>query len=107
MESDLEVIAERLLTLNSDGAKKPIRVLVGRPYSEPDGAHFCPYKIVGLVPELTKRAGGVDGIQALQLALVMIGAELSAQAGSLLWDESQFLGFPKSIHEPVLGEGED
>jgi hypothetical protein len=107
MEHELEIIAERSLTFSSDGTEKPVRVLIGRPYAESDGTYFCPYKIVGIDPEPIRRAGGVDGIQALQLALVMIGAELSIHSGSLKWNDSEFPGFPKSIHDPVLVEGED
>jgi hypothetical protein len=107
MESELEVMAERALTLSLDGVEKPIKVLIGRPYAEPDGGYFCPYRVTGVDSEQTRRAGGVDGIQALQLALVMIGAELSVHSGSVKWNDSVFPGFPKSIHDPVLGEGEE
>ena len=103
MEPALEVIAERNLTLCSDGAERFVTVQIGRPYTEPDGAWFCPYRVVGLAPEATRRAGGVDGIQALQLALVMIGGELSSSSNSLKWEGESSTGFPTSIHDPVLG----
>ena len=103
MEPELEVIAERSLTFDSDGVEKPVRVQIGRPYAESDGAYFCPYRVVGLASEGTRRAGGVDAIQALQLALVMIGAELSTSSKSLKWDGESSTGFPASTHDPVLG----
>lgn len=103
MEPELEVIAERSLTFDLDGTEKSVRVQIGRPYAESDGAYFCPYRVVGLAPEGTRRAGGADGIQALQLALVMIGAELSSSSKSLKWDGEPSTGFPASIHDSVLG----
>ncbi|HZU11067.1 MAG TPA: hypothetical protein VFA02_14270 [Pseudacidobacterium sp.] len=103
MEHTLEVIAERNLTLDSDGIERVVTVQIGRPYVEPDGAWFCPFNVLGLAPAGTRRAGGVDAIQALQLALVMIGAELSASSKSLKWDGEPSTGFPASIHDPVLG----
>ena len=105
MEHTLEVIAERNLTLESDGSEKVVTVQIGRPYVESDGAWFCPVNVIGLIPEGTRRAGGVDGIQALQLALVMIGAELSSSSKSLKWDGEPSTGFPASIHDSVLGPG--
>ncbi len=104
MEHTLEVIAERNLTLDSDGTEEVLTVQIGRPYYvEPDGVWFCPFNVIGLLPKGTRRAGGVDAIQALQLALVMIGAELSTSSKSLKWGGEPSTGFPASIHDPVLG----
>lgn len=103
MESGLDFIAERFLTLNEDGEERRIRIALGRPYQEPDKAYFCPYRITGIGVERTKRAGGVDSIQAIQLALVLIGAELSSHSASLKWDGEPSTGFPTSIHDPALG----
>ena len=103
MEQTFEVIAERNLTFDSDGTERVVTVQIGRPYVEPDGAWFCPFNVIGLLSEGTRRAGGVDAVQALQLALVMIGAELSSASNSLKWDGEPSTGFPASIHDPVLG----
>lgn len=103
MDSELDIIAERTLTLKSAGTAKLITVQIGRPYSEADGTHFCPYKVCGIPPERIRRAGGVDGIHALQLALVKIGAELSVHFGSLYWNESPFVGLPEGICDSVVG----
>jgi hypothetical protein len=105
MESDLDVVAERCLTLSKDGEARQIRIALGRPYQEPDEAYFCPYRITGIGVGSTKRAGGVDSIQAVQLAFVLIGGELSPYAESLKWNGEPFTGFPVSIHDTALGAG--
>jgi hypothetical protein len=105
MESELDVIAERHLTLSTGGEERLIIISIGRPYQEPDQTYSCPYRISGIGAERTKRAGGVDGIQTMQLALVMIGAELSLHIESLRWNGENITGFPASIHDPVLGVG--
>lgn len=106
-EVAFDIIAERYLTLSSNAAERSVRIKIGRPYEESDGAHFCPYQIIGIGSETIRRAGGVDAIQALQLALVMIGADLAGYSQFLKWNESVYLGFPKSTHDPVLGGSEE
>ena len=106
MNAEFEVIAERELTLVSNEKQGSVTVSLGRPYREADGAYLCPFRVKGLGKELSREAGGVDGIQAMQLALVMIGAELSLYGESLRWGTSQSIGFPKSIHDPALGDPE-
>jgi len=103
MESEFDVIAERYLTLNAGGEDRQVRIALGRPYQEPDQSYFCPYRITGVGAELARRAGGVDGIQAIQLALVIIGGELSRYSESLKWDGEPTTGFPASIHDPAGG----
>jgi hypothetical protein len=107
MNHQFEIVADRELILISNGMETPIKISIGRPYRESDGAYFCPYTIIGFGTELSRKAGGVDGIHALQLALVMIGAELSVYSDSLRWGSSASTGFPKSIHDPVIGDAEE
>jgi hypothetical protein len=103
MESVLDVIAERCLTLNTGEEEREIRISLGRPYQEPDRAYFCPFRISGMGEDYLNRAGGVDSIQALQLALVMIGATLSTISEHLKWDGEPYTGFPSNTDDTVLG----
>lgn len=82
------VIATRVLDL-SDGRK--VTITIGKPEKFPDAEdYYCPYQIVGIGSEHVRHAGGIDAVQALELALKMIGADLytsqEAQAGVLSWN---------------------
>jgi hypothetical protein len=95
-----EIIARRTLYL-VDNKDKEIVVIIGKPNQFPDHQdYYCPYKITGLGDEKVRYAGGIDAIQAIQLAMVMIGAQLytsnEAKTGHLRWegDEEGNLGFP-------------
>jgi hypothetical protein len=93
------VIAERRLTLSG---RSTVSVFIGKPEPFPDGNGFyCPYQIVGFGNERIRRAGGEDTVQALLLALKMIGVDLytsqEARNGLLTWDAGSGegdLGFP-------------
>jgi hypothetical protein len=90
------VIARRELAL---AGGQRVTVIVGKPEPFPDTPDFyCPYQILGLGPERVRYAGGVDGVQALELTLKMIGADLytsnEAKAKELTWMGSANLGFP-------------
>jgi hypothetical protein len=92
-----QVIATRELELSGSGKKVLIRF--GRPKRFADGRdYYCPYQIVGLGESRVRYAGGVDGIQAIVLALQKIGAELytsnAAKAGRLMWLGEGDLGIP-------------
>ena len=89
-------IAQRELEL--EGARK-ITVVVGKPEKFPgDDDYYCPYQITGLGDDKVRYAGGIDGVQALWLALQMIAADLytssEAQNGKLTWHDERDLGFP-------------
>lgn len=93
------VIATRELALAGGGA---VVVTIGKPERFPDdSAFYCPYQITGLGTQSVMSACGEDAIQALLLALEMIGAFLytspEAQSGALSWDcapTAGDLGFP-------------
>ena len=96
-----EVIATRSLNL-ADEKDRVVVVLIGRPRQFPDSTdYYCPFQITGIGSERVKYAGGVDPVQALQLALLKAGADLYAldrkTGGRLRWDggEPGDLGFPK------------
>ncbi len=74
------VIAERQYTLTGDdGLATPVLVRLGAPRESPDGLDYiCPFEITGLARTRIKWAFGVDALQALELALKMLGADLHA-----------------------------
>lgn len=91
-------IATRVLDLGG----RQITVVIGKPEKFPDAEDFyCPYQIVGLGSGRVRYAGGIDAVQAMQLALKMVGADLytspESQAKQLTWqggESSGDLGFP-------------
>ena len=97
-----EVIAERRLVLvRSDGSKREILVMLGKPQRFPGSDCYCPYQIVGFSTQNVRYGAGVDGFQALQLALRQIATELAlrnnSEEGQLFWHNDLDLGFP--LHE--------
>lgn len=93
------VIATRELR-HSDGGT--ITVIIGKPQKFSDSEDiYCPYQITGIKRNKVRYAVGIDAVQALELALKMIGADLytsdEAHAGNLSWEagEKGDLGFPK------------
>lgn len=93
------VVATRELTLDED---RKVEVLIGKPEPCPDGVDwYCPHQTVGRGSGEVRYAIGVDTVQALILALSMVGAELyyseEYSAGRLTWDCGAVkgdLGFP-------------
>jgi hypothetical protein len=92
-----EIIVERRL---SRGDGRPVIVRIGKPVPYPDGDNFyCPFDIAGLDRVILSRAGGVDGVQALQLAMRKIGVILKVHneetGDGLFWltGGDPYLGF--------------
>lgn len=93
------VIASRELTLDES---QKVEVLIGKPEPCPDGIDwYCPHQTVGVGSGRVRYAIGVDAVQALVLALSMVGAELYTsdeyEAHRLNWDGGSVkgdLGFP-------------
>lgn len=104
------VIARRELALDGD---KTVTVEIGKPEEFPGGGgYYCPFKISGMLGDKVRHAGGVDEVQALHLALQMIGAVLSAsdeaKDGVLRWvgnPEDPACGFPLSDKARRFMEG--
>ena len=74
------VIAERRLRVTGR-PELDVRVRIGTPRPFPDAPHndyYCPYQIVGLGSAKVRYAGGVDAIQALELALHILPTEQDA-----------------------------
>jgi hypothetical protein len=91
-----EVIAERCLEGEHEGRAVVVTIKLGKPVPHPDDLWICPYLISSPVEERTFYAGGADSIQALYLALHMIGADLRYRYRELKlrWYGRQDLGFP-------------
>src|SRR5438046_8416211 len=74
-----EVIAERRLYLEGQPGTI-IRILLGKPQRAPspsnEDAMLCPHQIIGVGTRRVRSAWGVDGFQALRMAMQMIGSEL-------------------------------
>jgi len=74
------VIAERRLRVTGQ-PELDVRVRIGTPspfFDSPHSSYYCPYQITGLDDSKVKYAGGVDGVQALELAIRILPAELDA-----------------------------
>lgn len=98
-----KVIATRHLA-SAIHPKAKIVVEIGAP-RRPRGRedYFCPYRIRGIGGEVTRAAYGVDAVQALQLVMRAIGAELAGHA-DLRFFEDEDLGFPHPENLLVRGE---
>jgi hypothetical protein len=90
------LIAWRDLELNE---VETVRVKIGMPQEFPEGeGYYCPFEIAGLSRDKIFYAGGVDPVQALELALQNIGAILYTsaeyEAGKLRYLGGKNLRFP-------------
>lgn len=93
-----EVIAERVLQATKHRESFVATVRLGRPVKSTDAPdHRCPYQITGIGDDVVRSASGEDSIQALVLAIQMIGAELRFRYKefSFTWLGNFDLGFPK------------
>jgi len=93
----LDLVAERTLEIEGVSETK-VSVKLGAPkLNEKTSDYQCPFHITGAGFEINKYASGLDGMQALQLALVMIGALLDyiqeAAGVRLKWSDGGH-GFP-------------
>jgi len=77
------VIAERRLRVRGQPDLQ-VWIRIGMPRPFPDAAqgdYYCPYQITGIGSEKVQRAGGVDALQALELALHILPTELDVNGG--------------------------
>jgi hypothetical protein len=105
------VIATRVLKLESDNGEVAIPIRVFAPEQE-DNAWSCQYQIDW--PEGTQdmKAGGADSMQALIIAIKMIGADLYSssyhKSGKLMFETPRNgYGFPVSMTMRDLLQGDD
>jgi hypothetical protein len=97
-----EIIATRRLYFFDDGnIKRTVSVLLGMPQQSSDSpAYHCPFQVIGIGSQQTQLARGVDSIEALQSALILIAASLNHLdnqiGGRLAWEDGGEgeLGFP-------------
>ena len=81
------IIAARELSL-ADGS--PVTVELGLPYADGENPDYvCPYRIRGMGSGRVRCSFGIDPIQALMLAMQVIGTDLYSsdeyRSGSLRW----------------------
>ncbi len=98
-EGEMEVIAERILTLEvPSGGAFPIRVVLGKPEQVDPNEWITPYEIYGPGASDVWRAhaAGADAMQSLVLALFVLPHELAtrvAPLGRLTFEGNLDLGF--------------
>jgi len=97
-----EIIAtRRLYFLDEGNIKRTVSVFLGMPQQSPDSTGYhCLFQLIGIGSQQTQLAQGVDSIQALQSALMLIAASLNHLnneiGGKLAWQSGckGDLGFP-------------
>lgn len=97
-----EIIAtRRLYFIDESDTRRTVSVFVGKPQASTDSpGYYCPFQIIGIGNQKTQIARGHDSIQALQSALVLLGANLNQLdneiGGRLIWEGGARgeLGFP-------------
>src|SRR5258708_34928537 len=97
------IIASRLLTCVIDGRRQEVQVNLGEPF-EDNGAFTCAYEIVISNHSTLLMISGIDGMQALQLALFMVGSSLRSMshASDWRWGNQAGSGFPSTLKEPLF-----
>jgi|SRR5262252_7398377 len=97
-----EIIAKRQLYYFDDAhQRRTVSVIVGKPHLSPSSQEYeCPFQLIGIGSERPQIATGRDSMQALQSALILVGAllnHLNDQLGrKLIWEGAiqGELGFP-------------
>ena len=106
----MPVIATRVLTLSTTTGDRPVRIELSAPESDAKGWR-CNFTIGW--PNRTQKGfgAGVDGIQALSIAMMNIAAQLYTSSyhrdGKLQWDKpGSGYGFPiaKPLRHLLVGE---
>jgi hypothetical protein len=108
---EAELVAERHLTLRTEDGERTIIIRVFAP-ERSDGDWACRYGIDWPHEPRSFQAHGVDAMQALQLALNMIAAEIYCspyhQSGALFWERpGGGYGFPVPHGLRDLAVGDD
>ncbi len=91
----MDVIAERRLWLKNT-PRPGIRIVIFKPVPDGPEDYRCPYQIEGIGDEKVRYAVGVDAVQALELVIKVLPAELEAlrqEHSDLRWanaDEGDF-----------------
>lgn len=88
-----------------------VELYVWPPVSEDDGRNYaCPYLITGLWPDKLHWGHGVDGLQALNLAMFAVGAQLynseAYKVGGLTYLGTRDLDLPTAGYQPKTNDYE-
>jgi hypothetical protein len=92
-----EVMAERVLQAMKEGKAHVATVRIGKPVKSADARDYrCPYQVAGIGDDVIRSASGEDSMQALELAIKMIGAELHFRYKefTFTWLGQSNFGFP-------------
>jgi Domain of unknown function (DUF6968) len=105
-------IANRELTLRGDKKDIKIPINIYAPEAEKPGVWGCRYDVGWPDGNRSVTAWGFDAIQAILIALKMIGAEIYTssyhKSGKLYWDApGKGYGFPVAPNLRDLLEGDD
>jgi hypothetical protein len=91
------VAASRTLERGTKNAR-PVRVRVGHARRAPEGDWECRYEIVGIGKPRRMRVFGVDGLQAMPLAMVALRSDLETWGKDLRWLEwPAYRGVPEQV----------
>lgn len=95
-----EIIAtRRFYFFDEANNKRTVSVFLGKP-QQSSTCYHCPFQVIGIGSQQTQLARGVDSIQALQSALILIAESLNRLnneiGGKLAWEGGGTgeLGFP-------------
>jgi hypothetical protein len=107
----MTVIATRVIKLESDNREVAIPIRVFAPERE-DNAWSCRYQIDWPEGTQDRKAGGADSMQALIIAIKMIGADLYSssyhRSGKLMFHTpGSGYGFPVATTMRDLLQGDD
>jgi hypothetical protein len=94
-------MAERELKAVRDGKSQGAILRIGKPIKSVDATDFrCPYQVAGIGDDVIRSASGEDSMQALQLAIKMVGTELHFRykAFTFTWLGSSDFGFAEPDH---------
>lgn len=104
------IIATRTLVLRDQGHNSPIPIRLHAP-EKMEGDWICRFEIEWPDGRAERWGAGIDAVQALLIAVQMIGAEIHAsrhhQSGQLAWlAPGRGYGFPvaKNIRDLLVGD---
>ena len=103
-----KVIASRQLTCLIDGHRQEVEVNLGESFAD-NGAVTCQYEILVGSESTVLGVSGIDGVQAIQLALFMVGSSLSSMkhATDWRWANREGSGFPSALELPLFGQADE
>jgi hypothetical protein len=106
------LIGNRTLKLRENDGTREIEISMFAPKKAEDGAWSCRYEIDWPDGRRAKEAWGADSVQAIVLALNIIGSEIYTsdyhKAGQLMFDsQGRGYGFPVPVTLRDLLEGDD